>query len=204
VKHSRARATSSRAYRRWPLETVRALKPPLLAATVVLAVIAHGSAAGAACDRDYSASPQFSAAECVFQNAQNPKATPSQPPWKIWTRFLQPADPASMPVDPIPVRKLDRAQLDALDHEIAEPAGQEQLCHAHLGVAISGADAHEATLAARRGVIGALQAHREELVGMRVAEGAELGREIAIRPVVEDLRQLVDVHVAVEARLLGL
>lgn len=69
----------------------------------------------AACDTPYSASPQFSAADCVFQNMQNPRALPSQPPWKIWTRFLQPADPATMPVDPIPVRKLARADLDALD-----------------------------------------------------------------------------------------
>jgi L-ascorbate metabolism protein UlaG (beta-lactamase superfamily) len=91
------------------------LKNRCLAAIASLAVVAHGSAAGAGCANDYSASPQFSAADCVFQNAQNPKAQPSQPPWKIWSRFLQPADPASMPVDPIPVRQLDRAQLDALD-----------------------------------------------------------------------------------------
>jgi len=83
----------------------------LAGAAVVLAL--HGTAV--ACDKTYAASPQFSAAGCVFQNAQNPKAQPSQPPWKIWTRFLQPADPASVPVDPIPVRQLDRAQLDALD-----------------------------------------------------------------------------------------
>ena len=70
-----------------------------------------------ACDSGYAASPQFSAADCVFQNLQNPQAQPSQPPWKIWTRFLQPADPATTPVDPIPVRTLTRAQLDALDPE---------------------------------------------------------------------------------------
>ena len=75
----------------------------LLAVLLVLPTIALS------CDKDYSASPQFSAADCVFQNAQNPKAQPSQPPWKIWTRFLQPTDPATTPVDPIPVRKLDRA-----------------------------------------------------------------------------------------------
>jgi L-ascorbate metabolism protein UlaG (beta-lactamase superfamily) len=86
------------------------LRAALAGAALWLAL--HGSAA--ACDKVY-ASPQFSAADCVFRNAQNPTAQPSQPPWKIWTRFLQPADPATMPVDPIPVRKLDRAQLDALD-----------------------------------------------------------------------------------------
>ena len=52
---------------------------------------------------------------CVFQNADNPKAQPSQPAWKIWTRFLSPAPPGTVPVDAIPVRKLDRAMLDALD-----------------------------------------------------------------------------------------
>jgi L-ascorbate metabolism protein UlaG (beta-lactamase superfamily) len=68
-----------------------------------------------ACEGSYTASPQFSATDCVFQNQQNPQAQPSQPPWKIWTRFLQPADPTTAPVDPIPVRKLARAELDALD-----------------------------------------------------------------------------------------
>jgi L-ascorbate metabolism protein UlaG (beta-lactamase superfamily) len=89
--------------------------PAPLRAVVALALVLHAAAARAGCDKDYGASPQFLASECVFQNAQNPKAQPSQPPWKIWTRFLQPANPASMPVDPIPVRSLDRATLDALD-----------------------------------------------------------------------------------------
>jgi len=85
------------------------LRHALLALLLVLPVAAM------ACEKDYSASPQFSAADCVFQNAKNPKALPSQPAWKIWTRFLSPTDPASTPVDPIRVRKLDRATLDALD-----------------------------------------------------------------------------------------
>ena len=58
------------------------LRHALLAMLLVLPVAALG------CDKDYSASPQFSATDCVFQNAQNPKAQPSQPAWKIWTRFL--------------------------------------------------------------------------------------------------------------------
>jgi L-ascorbate metabolism protein UlaG (beta-lactamase superfamily) len=86
-----------------------------LAAIAALALAAPGMAAGAGCDVDYTASAQFSATDCVFQNAQNPKAQPSQPSWKIWSRFLSPANPASTPVDPIPVRRLDRAELDALD-----------------------------------------------------------------------------------------
>ncbi len=95
---------------------MRAVPHPVRVALAgaALSLALHGTAA-AACDQDYSASPQFSAADCVFQNAQNPKAPLSQPVWKIWTRFLQPSDPATTPVDPIPLRKLDRAQLDALD-----------------------------------------------------------------------------------------
>jgi L-ascorbate metabolism protein UlaG (beta-lactamase superfamily) len=68
-----------------------------------------------ACNAAHNSSPQFSASDCVFQNQQNPQAQPSQPAWKIWTRFLEPANPATTPVDPIPVRKLARAELDALD-----------------------------------------------------------------------------------------
>ena len=45
----------------------------------------------------------------------NPQAKPSQPAWKIWSRFLSPAPPGTVPVDAIPVRRLDRAMLDALD-----------------------------------------------------------------------------------------
>ena len=53
--------------------------------------------------------------ECVFQNLENPEARPSQPAWKIWSRFLTPAPPGTVPVDPIPVRPLTAAALDALD-----------------------------------------------------------------------------------------
>jgi L-ascorbate metabolism protein UlaG (beta-lactamase superfamily) len=74
-----------------------------------------GCATGATCDKQLAASPQFSTQDCVFQNMQNPQAQPSQPAWKIWSRFLEPAAPGTTPVDPIPVRKLDRATLDALD-----------------------------------------------------------------------------------------
>ena len=88
---------------------VACAKRALLAALLALPGLAP------ACEGGYAASPQYSAADCVFQNPQNPQAQLSQPAWKIWTRFLQPADPATAPVDPIPVRKLDRAMLDALD-----------------------------------------------------------------------------------------
>jgi L-ascorbate metabolism protein UlaG (beta-lactamase superfamily) len=76
---------------------------------------AAGCATSETCDKALAASPQYSTQGCVFQNADNPKAQPSQPAWKIWSRFLSPAPPGTVPVDAIPVRKLDRATLDALD-----------------------------------------------------------------------------------------
>ena len=82
---------------------------------VLFAVLLALPGAALACDAAHTASPQFSANDCVFQNQQNPKAQLSQPAWKIWTRFLEPANPVTTPVDPIPVRKLARAELDALD-----------------------------------------------------------------------------------------
>jgi L-ascorbate metabolism protein UlaG (beta-lactamase superfamily) len=83
----------------------------LAAAGLVLA----DAALAETCDGAWAASPQFSKDGCVFQNMHNPKAQPSQPAWKIWSRFLEPAPPGTTPVDAIPVRKLDRAMLDALD-----------------------------------------------------------------------------------------
>ncbi len=80
-----------------------------------VALAAAGCASSASCDKLWAASPQFSTEGCVFQNLQNPKAQPSQPAWKIWSRFLEPAPLGTTPVDAIPVRKLDRAMLDALD-----------------------------------------------------------------------------------------
>jgi L-ascorbate metabolism protein UlaG (beta-lactamase superfamily) len=82
---------------------------------VVAALAASGCAAGAACDKKFAASPQFSTRDCVFHNLPNPQAQPSQAWWKIWPRFLAPSDPATTPTDPIPVRTLSRAALDALD-----------------------------------------------------------------------------------------
>ena len=74
-----------------------------------------GGASGETCDKALAASPNFSAQDCVFQNEQNPRAKPSQPAWKIWSRFLAPAPPGAVPVDALPVHQLDRAMLDALD-----------------------------------------------------------------------------------------
>lgn len=83
-----------------------------------LLVIACAAVSGCAnpegCDR-FTGSPQFAADTCLFRNAENPDARPSKPAWKIWGRFLTPAEPGTRPVDPVPVRSLDRASLDALD-----------------------------------------------------------------------------------------
>ena len=79
------------------------------------ALVTSGGVASETCDPVLAASPQFSTQGCVFQNPLNPKAPPSQPAWKIWSRFLVTAPPGTTPVDAIPVRKLDRASLDALD-----------------------------------------------------------------------------------------
>ncbi|CAN5265338.1 MBL fold metallo-hydrolase [soil metagenome] len=57
----------------------------------------------------------FSAADCRFHNMANPDAKPSESGWKIWSRFVTGTKEGTVPVDPIPVRALDRASLDALD-----------------------------------------------------------------------------------------
>jgi L-ascorbate metabolism protein UlaG (beta-lactamase superfamily) len=78
----------------------------------VLALV--GCAAAPPCPARQAASPQSDGA-CGFKNAPNPKALPSQDGWTIWTRFLTQAKVGTVPVDPIPVRRLDRAALEALD-----------------------------------------------------------------------------------------
>ena len=78
-------------------------------------LVTSGGVAGETCDPVLAASPQFSIEGCVFQNPSNPLAPPSQPAWKIWSRFLAAAPPGATPVDAIPLRKFDRASLDALD-----------------------------------------------------------------------------------------
>ena len=105
-----------------------------VAACLLVAVLAAGCA-GNRCDATYAASPQFSTATCLFGNAENPTALPSQPGWKIWMRFLGPKPPGTEPTDPIPVRRLDRAALDALD-----PAGNHivRLGHSSLLLKLRG------------------------------------------------------------------
>ncbi len=79
-----------------------------------LALLAAGCATGQPCDARYTASPQADA-DCHFRNPPNPQAKPNEGTWKIWSRFFFETKPGTVPVDAIPVRKLDRASLDALD-----------------------------------------------------------------------------------------
>ena len=52
-----------------------------------------------------------------FQNQANPDLPVSQSPTRIWWRIATATKTGTMPVDPIPVRPLTRAALDALDHD---------------------------------------------------------------------------------------
>ena len=89
--------------------------PRVCGLLVVATLVACGSAASEPCAEKLAASKQFSTNGCVFQNMANPQALPSQSAWKIWARWLAPMEAGTTPVDPIPVRKLSRAALDALD-----------------------------------------------------------------------------------------
>lgn len=73
------------------------------------------AAQSAECDARYAASPQFSVQDCRFQNPPNPEAKPQRSTWDIWSRIVMEQKQGTVPVDPIPVRMLDRAALDALD-----------------------------------------------------------------------------------------
>ena len=67
------------------------------------------------CDPRFAKSPQFAPQDCSFQNPPNPDARPHRSAWDIWTRILLEKKVGTVPEDAIPVRKLDRAALDALD-----------------------------------------------------------------------------------------
>ncbi len=80
----------------------------------VVALGAAGSATGQPCDPRPTAAPHTDDG-CRFRNLANPDARPSQDGWTIWSRFFTAKKEGTVPVDPIPVRPLTRAQLDALD-----------------------------------------------------------------------------------------
>jgi L-ascorbate metabolism protein UlaG (beta-lactamase superfamily) len=67
------------------------------------------------CDPRLAKSPQFVAQDCVFRNPPNPEAKPQRSGWAIWSRMVLEKKNGTVPVDPIPVRVLDRAALEALD-----------------------------------------------------------------------------------------
>lgn len=75
---------------------------------------ATGCATGQPCDPRPTAAPHTDDG-CRFRNLPNADALPSKDAWTIWSRFFTAKKEGTVPVDPIPVRPLTRAQLDALD-----------------------------------------------------------------------------------------
>lgn len=73
------------------------------------------NAAAAECDPRLAKSPQFTGPDCTFANPPNPNLKPHRSNWDIWSRFALAKKEGTVPVDPIPVRRLDRAALAALD-----------------------------------------------------------------------------------------
>jgi L-ascorbate metabolism protein UlaG (beta-lactamase superfamily) len=80
-----------------------------------LLAVFGGLAQGAGCDSPYADSPQFAAEACKFENVPNPNAKPTRSGYEIWKRLLLEKKVGTVPLDPIPVRTLTRAALDALD-----------------------------------------------------------------------------------------
>ena len=67
------------------------------------------------CTKAYTKSPQFVGPDCTFQNPPNPDMKPNRGTWDIWSRFFFEDKKGTVPIDPIPVRPVTRASLDALD-----------------------------------------------------------------------------------------
>jgi L-ascorbate metabolism protein UlaG (beta-lactamase superfamily) len=93
----------------------RLLGRSMMLALLCALVAGCAATASSACETPYAGSPQFK--NCLFENPPNPQALPSASPWKIWSRFLVGSKTDTVPVDPIPVRTLDAAQLEALDRD---------------------------------------------------------------------------------------
>ncbi len=89
--------------------------PPGLLLTA-LCFLAPALASAADCDPRFARSTQFSAQDCLFQNPPNPNVKPQRSTWEIYTRLLLEKKQGTVPVDPVPVRMLDRAALAALDN----------------------------------------------------------------------------------------
>jgi L-ascorbate metabolism protein UlaG (beta-lactamase superfamily) len=69
------------------------------------------------CDPRYAKSPQFQSQDCRFGNPPNPNAKENASSWDIWSRFLLAKKQGTVPIDAIPVRRLDKAALAALDND---------------------------------------------------------------------------------------
>ena len=67
------------------------------------------------CDARFAKSPQYNPEACVFRNPPNPDAKPHRSTWDIWSRMVLEKKEGTVPVDPVPVRMLDRAALAAID-----------------------------------------------------------------------------------------
>jgi len=81
----------------------------------LFSAILPADARAADCDERFARSAQFAPAGCVFQNPPNPNAKPHRSSWDIWSRMVFETKVGTVPVDAIPVRKLDGAALAALD-----------------------------------------------------------------------------------------
>lgn len=78
------------------------------------ALLPLGAAGAEDCNPRYAKSPQY-AGECKFQNPPNPNPKAHRSSWDIWSRMVLEKKQGTVPVDPVPVRRMDRAALDALD-----------------------------------------------------------------------------------------
>ena len=82
----------------------------------IFSALLPGAAQSELLEDDLAKSPQYVAQEHRFHNLPNPDVKPNRSTWDIWSRFLFESKQGTVPVDPIPVRKLDKAALDALDN----------------------------------------------------------------------------------------
>ena len=137
----------------------------LLAMAAALAAVPAAQAE--ACDSRYAASPQFAAAECRFQNPPNPDLKPNRGTWDIWSRFFFESKQGTVPVDPIPVRKLDRAAASLAEfrerHEMTYAARATWLTMAEADVALFRGQLPQA-LALSSELIAQARAHRLDRV----------------------------------------
>ncbi len=90
---------------------------PRVLASVCLLAIAVGLFAGCTAHSSESNRPASAQRgdDGLFRNPPDPSDRPTQGTWTIWSRFLFETQEGAEPRDAIPVRRIDRATLDALD-----------------------------------------------------------------------------------------